>query len=164
MILAAVAVLASCGSSSSPADQAVSYAKQIEKAMVDQDFETLMKVYDEMQEWQAGLSEEESKEAEEAFTKYMMGSKVGEEMMGDEDFLDTAADYAVDAYETASEYTKKAYDVASEYAVDAYDVASEYAVEAYDVASEYAKDAYDVASEYAKEAYKEAEDLLEDLF
>jgi hypothetical protein len=153
MILAAVAVLASCGSSSSPADQAVSYAKQIEKAMADQDFETLMKVYGEMQEWQAGLSEEEFKEAEAAFSKYMLNSEVGEEMMDDEDFLDIAADYAVDAYETASEYAK-----------DAYDVASEYAVEAYDVASEYAKDAYDVASEYAKDAYKEAEDLLEDLF
>ena len=160
MIIAAVALLASCGSSSSPADQAVSYAKQIEEAMVDQDYEALMKVYGAMQEWQAGLSEEELKEAEEAFTKYMMGSKV----MGDENFLDTAADYAVDAYETASEYAKDAYDVASEYAVEAYDVASEYAVEAYDVASEYAKEAYDVASEYAKDAYKEAEDLLEDLF
>ena len=137
MIIAAVAVLASCGSSSSPADQAVSYAKQIEKAMADQDYEALMKVQSEMQEWQSGLSEEELKEAEAAFTKYMLGSELGEE-----DFLDTA----------------------SEYAVDAYDVASEYAKDAYDVASEYAKDAYDVASEYAEDAYDKAEELLEDLW
>ena len=153
MIIAAVAVLASCGSSSSPADQAVSYAKQIEKAMADQDYEALMKVQSEMLEWQSGLSEEELKEAEAAFTKYMLGSELGEELMGDEDFLDTASEYAVDAY-----------DVASEYAEEAYDKASEYAKDAYDVASEYAKDAYDVASEYAEEAYDKAEELLEDLW
>lgn len=150
LILAAAAVLFSCGHVMTVEEQTVSYVNKIMEAGNAGKHADVEKLAAEMGKWMQGLSQEEQAKAEKAMFKALFGVALGEEAKHEKDAFDQAADYARDAYNTAAEYLGKAYDKAAEYAGSA---------------AEYTKGAYDKAVEVAEEAYEAIESIdLSELF
>lgn len=150
LILAAAALLFSCGHVMTVEEQTVSYVNKIMEAGNAGKHEDVEKLAAEMGKWMQGLSQEEQAKAEKAMFEALFGVALGGEVKHEKDAFDHAADYARDAYNTAAEYLGKAYDKAAEYAGSA---------------AEYAKGAYDKAAEVAEEAYETIESIdLSELF
>lgn len=132
LILAAAAVLFSCGHVMTVEEQTVSYVNKIMEAGKTGQPEEVEMLAVEMGKWMQSLSPEDQAKAEKAMFEALFGVALGGEVKHEKDAFDHAADYARDAYNTAAEFLDNAYDKAAEYTKGAYDKAVEVAEEAYE--------------------------------
>ncbi len=132
LILAAAAVLFSCGHVMTVEEQTLSYVNKIMEAGKTGQPEEVEMLAVEMGKWMQSLSPEDQAKAEKAMFEALFGVALGGEVKHEKDAFDHAADYARDAYNTAAEFLDNAYDKAAEYTKGAYDKAVEVAEEAYE--------------------------------
>ena len=99
-LIAALGLIMACGGNSGNSgkskmtveEKAIDYLEQVSEANENYDYETLEKVYKEMEVWYNGLSEEDQAKADAAAEKYMLG-----EYGDDEEYYDADVEEHYDA-------------------------------------------------------------------